>query len=164
MRVQRGGEDTGRKVMIHGRERWTSVLALKFAAQIEKYAGVKGSFMLWNKNKKYDKKNKDPNYLTQNMMKTSKFHCGLHKWAKYNNGMPLFHIDVHGKKDAKKHVTLDLGTMPMNVKYPDQYLWNSLTTQLAAEFRKVFKGMKINGMPANIDDDPRLHGFWGTNV
>ena len=78
--------------------------------------------------------------------------------------MPLFHIDVHGKHEKKGHMNLDLGTMPMQVEYQDQELWYNLTSQLAHEFSKVFKGIKIKGVCAQCDPDPRLHGFWGTNV
>jgi len=56
------------------------------------------------------------------MFKDSKFHCALHKWALVNKNKPLFHIDIHGKKNRKNNADLDLGTMPMEENFWDKEL------------------------------------------
>ena len=45
-------------------EKFSYANALKFASKIEQYTKEKGSFIIWNKEKKFSDSNKDPNYLT----------------------------------------------------------------------------------------------------
>ena len=52
----------------------------------------------------------DPNYLIPALFEHSMFHASLHKFIMNNKGKPLFHLDIHGKKDRKRNSDIDLGT------------------------------------------------------
>ena len=62
-KIVRGGSEIGDKPRIHYREKYASALALKLALGIEKYTKKKGSFCIWNKEKKFCDTDLDPNYL-----------------------------------------------------------------------------------------------------
>ncbi len=46
-------------------------------------------------------------------MHQSPFHRVLHAWALQNEGIPLLHVDIHGKMDRKDSYELDLGVQPL---------------------------------------------------
>jgi hypothetical protein len=91
--------------------------------------------LFWNKDKKFDKFTLDPNYLVRAQFKDSPFHQALHKFVECQSGIanlkdkppnkivqsftslqastPLFHLDIHGKKDRKTNMEIDLGTRAM---------------------------------------------------
>jgi len=98
------------------------------------------------------------------MFKDSKFHCALHKWALVNKNKPLFHIDIHGKKNRKNNADLDLGTMPMEENFWDKELWFNLTEELKKGFDKAFKGIKIRKFKPKCECNPSLHGLWGGDL
>jgi hypothetical protein len=70
-KLKRGGADYGEKKRIHLREKYTSVLALRFGmetATLFKHpktgkTGTCGSFCFWNKEHKLNEIDIDPNYL-----------------------------------------------------------------------------------------------------
>ncbi len=47
----------------------------------------------------------DPNYLSEAQFQQSPWHIFLHIWKTHCNGLPLFHIDIHGchDRDVKKY-------------------------------------------------------------
>ena len=91
--------------------------------------------LFWNKDKKFDKFTLDPNYLVRAQFKDSPFHQALHRFVETQSGIdlnkdkqsnrivqaftplqattPLFHLDIHGKKDRKHNMDIDLGTRAM---------------------------------------------------
>jgi hypothetical protein len=92
----------------------------------------KVSVLIWNREKKFDKFTLDPNYLVRSQLKDSPFHHSLHRFIETQSGIinckekypskliqvfsplqattPLFHLDLHGKKDRKHNMDIDIGT------------------------------------------------------
>jgi hypothetical protein len=88
------------------------------------------SILIWNREKKFDKFTLDPNYLVHSQFKDSPFHQALHRFIETQSGIvrekyptklihtfnsqqapiPLFHLDIHGKKDRKHNMDIDIGT------------------------------------------------------
>lgn len=52
----------------------------------------------------------DPNYQLTHQFKNCPFHQGLHKFIASNKGKPLWHIDIHGKKDRQYDGDIDMGS------------------------------------------------------
>ena len=69
------GETTGERERVHLRESFTSVLAIRWAKESQ------GSFIAWNKGKRLNETDVDPNYLTDKFLQDHPFHLGLHQWA-----------------------------------------------------------------------------------
>jgi hypothetical protein len=166
-KLNRGGADWGDNERIHWREQYTSHLAIKMANCIGKYTdGASGSFMVWNKDKKFSKSDLDPNYLMVKHFKKSPFHCGLHRFWKDYKGLPLLHIDVHGKMDRKDNLDVDLGMAPMEYYWDgkEDELCESLKNAIKKGIDSAFKGKSYKGFKPLCEDDPCLHGHWGETL
>lgn len=70
--------------------------------------------MVWGKSSKIDEIDIDPNYLLEEMFSTSQFHLCLHAWALRNEGLPILHVDVHGKLNRKDDCEVDVGRESLN--------------------------------------------------
>lgn len=80
-----------------------------------------GSFFIWRKEKVYDVKDLDPNYISKPMFDSAPFYIALKKWLwGIRQGQTPFHIDVHGKYDRKDDLLIDLGTVSIGVEFPDE--------------------------------------------
>ena len=100
----------GEKVRIHLREKYTACLAMKLANMYaDKRRGPPGSYCVWSSTHKFNNTDADPNYLLKGREAESPFHRMLHAWALKHPGIPLLHIDIHGKMDRKDSYELDLG-------------------------------------------------------
>ena len=94
---------------------------------------LKGSFLVWHKDKKFHKADLDPNYLVKIQFRNSSFHQSIHRFidtfadvkaSKAASGSvtvktkcPLFHIDIHGKKDRSYNSDIDLGILAMKENF-----------------------------------------------
>ena len=116
-KLWRGGEKYDEKRRIHNRELYTAWLAIKLA-HITGKKGKRNSFMVWGKDKKNFDDDVDPNYLLEPDFPTSQFHLSLHAWAAKNEELPLLHIDIHGKKNRKDNVEIDVGKASMQAHWP----------------------------------------------
>lgn len=159
--LYRGGKEYNTKVTIHGREKHTAILAIRYAAQ------TSGSFCVWNHTKVLSHKELDPNYMIDSKLSISPFHQALHALQAKNPSIPLMHIDIHGKVDRKKNFNLDLGLVSMDVH------WGSSESKFISEFcsglTKGFdKALKLcgqmNGYDARCENNPALHGYWGGGI
>jgi len=112
-KVKRGGDEYGDKRRTHLREKYTAVLAMRFALETQKATKTLGSFCVWSKDHKLNDTDEDPNYLLFGRESRSPFHRMLHAWILNNPGVPLLHVDIHGKMDRKDSYELDLGVSCM---------------------------------------------------
>jgi len=105
----RGGEFMNDKLRTHMREHWASSIVLKLShaiAEIQRNrkapANKEASYVVWNCDQSGVKKEQvlDPNYLIQSQFKHSAFHRSLHLFMQRNEGLPLLHLDIHGKQDT----------------------------------------------------------------
>lgn len=107
--VNRGGEEYGDKRRLNLREKYTVVLAMRFALETQKATQTLGSFCVWSKEHKLKDTDEDPNFLLSGRESRSPFHRMLHAWILNNPGKPLLHVNIHGKTDRKDGYELDLG-------------------------------------------------------
>lgn len=164
LRVWRGGKAVGERLRIHKREHFSTEIALRLAAEVGKL-GVQPSFVLWNcvTARKADKTNLDPNYLIPSQFDRSPWHHALWAYIEHNRGVPLLHIDVHGKKDRKDNLDLDVGMDPLIEFWSDDSEKTALQEAVCDGFRAAMRGMpsQRRGMKFTVEDDPYLGGFWG---
>ena len=77
--------------------------------------------------------------------------------------MPLFHLDIHGKKDRKYNMEIDLGTRAIRDDYhkDDQSGFvQSLVKIFTYKLNNVFQGTEIKGFPVICNPDGELVGKW----
>lgn len=166
IKLVRGGGDTGEATRNHKRERWTAEAVLTVAQGLHR-AGLPASVMFWNPVAGPARGRMDPNYLTASQFRSSPWHRALHRWALGAPGVPLLHVDLHGKVSEKLH--LDLGAAPLEELWPQEdqlFVWN-LKKHLAAGLDKAMEhcGVKsLKGKQIAVDVDPVLHGFWGKDT
>ena len=160
-RVYRGGEEYKEKRRIHLREKYTAVLAMRFARE------VSGSYCVWSHTHKLNETDQDPNYLLAGREQISPFHLALHAWAGCHAG-PLFHVDIHGKMDRKDNYELDLGVICMYHHWTepaDMRFAMAITERLTEGFNKVLATIpKYKEYKAICNNDPVLHGLWGRDL
>ena len=162
------------KRITHLRERWSTELALKLAAAAP--GPDTASFVIWNHKtgKKKDPNNLDPNYLEAEEQPDSPWHRALMRFKQRGGAAkrPMFHIDVHGKKDRKKNLDLDIGMGPMEEHWDEDGM-EQLKEHLEEAFTKVFAGTpelrsrakgSVGRMNFGVEVDPRLSGYWGCDT
>eukprot|EP00949_MAST-11_sp_MAST-11-sp1_P003072 g3072.t1 len=155
----------------HLREKYTTEIVLKLAKALRSYLGIEASFCVWNAKtaKRKDRHNLDANFLFKSEWTRSPFHRSLQKFrAKFlDRGLPCLHIDLHGKRDRKKHSVhqIDVGMEPF-VQHHSCCQWTEeqvdlLRSILTREIDKEFEGLRCGGKAVKANPDPRLHGWWG---
>mmetsp|Transcript_8008 Transcript_8008/g.11907 ORF Transcript_8008/g.11907 Transcript_8008/m.11907 type:complete len:217 (+) Transcript_8008:267-917(+) len=110
----------------------------------------------------------DPNYMMPHEFKDSAWHQSLKKFKKHfeRTNTPIMHIDIHGKKNRKNNMDIDLGVRAMEVLFEDDkqafvdYFHNILAVNLseALEDCPLYKLM-----PFRIAPEAELNGYWGPN-
>lgn len=106
----------------------------------------------------------DPNYLWKVQFSQSYFHRFIHIWANVNlnSNLPLWHIDIHGKKDRPKNRKIDVGILTTLELWAE----NHSKTGFLVDFKKsilknlsqAFEGVTVNSFKVEPDMNPRLHG------
>ena len=80
-KLRRGGiSEYGEKQRTHLREKYTAVLAMRFALETELSPGIGGAYCVWDKKHKLNEIDIDPNYLLVGKEGRSPFHRVLHAW------------------------------------------------------------------------------------
>ena len=161
---------------LHFRERWSTEITVKLAiAAGKRKAASPSSFIIWNYKtaKRKDPKNLDPNYLLDDEQTISPFSSGLKHFRRLPG--PRFHVDVHGKKDRRKNLNLDVGLEPMHAEWPAEDQADSLSTAVGQAFEAFFNTQKSETyrsrakgssgrMPFGVETSPLLHGYWGEDT
>lgn len=166
LKLERGGDASGEQVRTHFRERWTAEIALALARELGA-AGLPASFMVWNRAARPSAKRLDPNFLTRAEFGLSPWHCALHRWALGCQGLPLLHVDFHGKNEPEdKEDQLDLGMAPLERSWPQEH--QDFVLKLKRRLKKLLDAaLALNGVkngrgrPMVVESKPVLNGFWG---
>ncbi|CAE7706757.1 unnamed protein product, partial [Symbiodinium necroappetens] len=174
IKILRGGGDTQERTRNHKRERWTAEISMIVARELCR-AGLPASVMVWNRAAGPGHGRLDPNYLLASQFRLSPWHRALHRWATTvggggpgsGAGIPLLHVDLHGKVSEKLH--LDLGAAPLEEVWPasDQSFVRALKYNFCAKLDKVLadcRVLSLKGKQIKVDADPCLHGFWGEDT
>ena len=164
----RGGS-LGERTRVHYRERWVSEIVLKLSQSIAKKLGsVMGStsFVVWNcaTARKQDPANLDPNYLPLEDLERSPWHRALKRWRDTfaGTGVPLLHIDVHGKMDRKEDLNIDVGTGAMQELWGDRDITHKLKKAAADQLEKALEGRRLYGykqLRMGVEREPVLRGY-----
>lgn len=166
LKLERGGNAKGEQVRTHLRERWTAEIAVALAHELDNI-GMPASVMVWNRAAKSQKGRLDPNFLTREQFQACPWHCALHRWALAAGGMPLLHVDFHGKNEPEGGPdVLDLGVAPLERCWPehDQQFVSKLTRCLKKHLDKALASCGVKngqGHPLVVETKPVLNGFWG---
>lgn len=121
------------------------------------------SFVTWGKEKVEN--DPDPNYLTTEKFSSCVFHNSLHFWAEKYPGIPLFHIDMHGKVNDSKKCEIDVGTKAMKVHLKDGNLVNQIVSFFDQQLNKKMSKVEINGKICSFNSkNPRFSGLWGKGI
>ncbi len=166
----------GEKKRVHLREKYTNTLALRFAigtadvlknSETEKN-GPMGSFCIWRNDHKLNDLDLDPNYLIAENIHESPFHQVLHKFIDMNQGLPLMHVDIHGKMDRKDSYELDLGVACLYKHWANSStidecdFLTGFVECLTKGFNQCLKNIpKWKEYKAVCNNDPYLNGNWG---
>ena len=174
IKIVRGGGDTLERTRNHKRERWTAEISMLVAKELH-LAGLPASVMVWNRIAGPGKGRLDPNYLLRSQFHLSPWHRALHKWATKiggggpatDAGIPLLHVDLHGKVSEKLH--LDLGAAPLEEVWPeqDQSFVRALKFNFCKKLDQVLADCSVfsqKGKQIKVKADPVLHGFWGDDT
>jgi starvation-inducible outer membrane lipoprotein len=83
-----------------------------------------------------------------------------------NKGLPLLHIDIHGRTDKYiDNSDIEFGVMPMKVYFnapaEKEYLIDPIIQKFEEKMNLVFKNQKLNGHKVICNSDCVLHGYWG---
>ncbi|XP_067677056.1 uncharacterized protein [Haliotis asinina] len=160
----RGGWD-GVKKEKHIDEVWVSEIVLKLAKRMSTVFGVPASFMVWNvpRTRPYDERNLDPNFLPKELFGLSPWHQALESFGSYGCDVkqPILHVDIHGKRDRKGDLALDVGMGGMKALWKDKEIVTRLRKGYEQSFTNMFGPMGIvkNGMRFTVDMDPEMSGF-----
>ncbi|KAK3090184.1 hypothetical protein FSP39_009835 [Pinctada imbricata] len=169
IKLWRGGTE-GRRKRIHYREIFITEIVLRLAGEINKIMGFPASFVVWDRRiaMPADFKNLDPNYLTEKQFPNSPFHEALVQFKKYGqlNKFPIMHVDVHGKKNRKTNMDLDIGFKALENHWPEQSFVKWLKSEAETQFEKTFNSPKCekNDMRFTVNIDPSLCGDWGGDL
>jgi len=188
-KLQRLGLYSGDKNRIHLREEWVAYLAIRLAYHLSKIHSEKkkeeakeeskgsnlvaaeklASFMVWSKDKPFNKDDIDPNYINAKLYPQSHFYQGLRKWISSlsENDVP-FHIDIHGKIDRKTDRNIDIGIDSMHQEwpYPDKgSVFAKELDILSIEYiNNAFVGVKCDDMDVTGVTECYLSGYWGAGI
>jgi len=166
LKLERGGAASGEKVRTHLRERWTAEIALALARELSNL-GLPASVMVWNRTARPRGGRLDPNFLTREQFHLCPWHCALHRWLLGSKGLPLLHIDFHGKNEPDGNADcLDLGMAPLERSWPvtEQGFVLTLKHRLKKYLDKALTSHGVTngkGQPLKVDSKPTLNGFWG---
>lgn len=171
IKLWRGGTE-GRRRRIHYREIHVTEILLKVANEINRIAGIPPSFIIWDRRVAMpaDFKNLDPNYLTEKQFPQSPFHEALEYFKHFGreNKLPLLHIDMHGKKNRKTNMDLDVGFKAMETHWKDQSFVKWLKSETECVFTNMFSDPKYiyekNNMRFTVNVNPSLCGDWGGDL
>ncbi|CAK9004677.1 Uncharacterized protein CT_035 [Durusdinium trenchii] len=174
MKIVRGGGGTLERTRNHKQERWTAEISMLVARELY-LAGLPASVMVWNRIAGPGRGRLDPNYLLRSQFNLSPWHRALHKWATKiggggpatDAGIPLLHVDLHGKVSEKLH--LDLGAAPLEEVWPeqDQSVVRALKFNFCKKLDKALADCRVlsqKGKQIKVEADPALHGFWGADT
>eukprot|EP01060_Flectonema_neradi_P008120 TRINITY_DN1579_c0_g1_i1.p1 TRINITY_DN1579_c0_g1~~TRINITY_DN1579_c0_g1_i1.p1 ORF type:complete len:406 (+),score=63.90 TRINITY_DN1579_c0_g1_i1:40-1218(+) len=165
----RGGA-LGERKRVHWKERWVSEIVLKMSQGLGLHMDWlmgSSSFMVWNSitARKQDPSNLDPNYLIADDFDKSDWHQTLIKWKKSfeGTGIPLLHIDVHGKVDRKDNLAIDVGCGAMEELWTDRKKETSLLKKtICDELQKSLEGRRTYGykqLKMVVEREPELRGW-----
>lgn len=160
-------DEYGEKQRTHLREKYTAVLAMRFALETDLSPGIGGAYCVWDKKHKLNEIDIDPNYLLKGNEGRSPFHRVLHAWQLANLGLPLLHVDIHGKMDRKDSYDLDLGVACLHKHWlhEEPEFVNAFIGRLTSGFNKVLASIpKYKEYKAVCNNDPDLHGNWGGDL
>jgi len=145
---------------LHMREEHATELAILLAAE------VNASFICWNAiATSGDPANLDPNYLYESQLLASPWHHALRTLRdRFSHlSVPMFLVDVHGKRDRREHLRMDVGVSALR--------WRSslVATQLCDELRALLGKLldelsPIDGKHFGVDfpaEGERGNGAWG---
>ncbi|KAL9655196.1 hypothetical protein ABK040_008971 [Willaertia magna] len=171
LQVYRGGVETGEEIRLHQKERFTNEICVILSKKIKQLMNIEGSFVIWNTKtaKKKDPNNLDPNYLLESQFMESPWHLALLKFKKQlweEQSIPIFHIDIHGKKNRKDERDIDVGMAPMSSLWDNSnqaiLLHKVFCDNLEKEMSFIKK--KFSGFKIGIKREPYLNGYWGDNT
>ena len=169
IKLWRGGTE-GRRKRIHYREVLITEIVLRLSAEINKITGYPSSFVVWDRRVAMpaDFRNLDPNYLTEKQFPHSPFHEALVQFKKYGacNKFPIMHVDVHGKKNRKSNMDLDIGFKAMENNWPEASFVKWLKSEAETKFQNAFNSPRCekNDMRFTVNVDPSLCGDWGGDL
>ena len=106
----------------------------------------------------------DPNYQLTRQFKDCPFHQGLHRFISRNRASPMWHIDIHGKKDRQHDGDIDMGSEALRVyASADEYVRfvKPMVQFLEKHLNKLFYGKMIKVYPVKVNPDAQLNGYWG---
>ncbi|KAG2374735.1 hypothetical protein C9374_010479 [Naegleria lovaniensis] len=166
--VYRGGKLSDDE-KVHLKESLTSEIALLLAAKVRNMLhSLEGSFVVWNMKtiQEEDISHMDPNYLLPHQYCESPFHLFLHKFKNLYKGIPMLHVDIHGKVNRRDNRNIDVGFAPMM-----EYWSNSIHAKLLKDdFCKRLTNAvalctrSINGFKIGIEKEPQQNGWRGENA
>ena len=76
---------------------------------------------------------------------------------------PLFHLDIHGKKDRKHNMEIDIGTRAIredHVKDDQETFVRPLIRTFTQKLNDVFQGLDIKGHKVVGNPEGELVGKW----
>lgn len=153
-----GGKDYIEKASVHLRETFTSFLAWNFARNT---LTGKNSFLFWGKSNTINEKDIDPNYMLEKHFPVHPFHQSLHNWANKNQGLPILHVDIHGKTNRHNCCEVDIGILSMKEHWKGDPLFHKIQ-DFFKEHGNIFEGLKFGEFECKFNTDPALHGLWGS--
>eukprot|EP01063_Lacrimia_lanifica_P040899 TRINITY_DN9423_c0_g1_i1.p1 TRINITY_DN9423_c0_g1~~TRINITY_DN9423_c0_g1_i1.p1 ORF type:complete len:439 (+),score=153.72 TRINITY_DN9423_c0_g1_i1:113-1429(+) len=165
----RGGA-FGERTRVHYRERWVSEIVLKLSQAVARKLHLlmgSTSYLIWNcaTAKKQDASNLDPNYLIEADFPNSPWHQALVKWKALfaDTGIPLLHVDLHGKLDRKDNLDIDVGTGAMEELWgPARDVARALKTVTSEELEKALENRRSYGykqLKMGVERNPQLRGY-----
>lgn len=171
IKLWRGGTE-GRRRRIHYREIHVTEILLRVANEINRIAGIPPSFIIWDRRVAMpaDFKNLDPNYLTEKQFPQSPFHEALEYFKQFgrDNKIPILHIDMHGKKNRKTNMDIDVGFKAMETHWKDQSFVRWLKSETECAFTNMVSDPKYtyekNNMRFTVNVNPSLCGDWGGDL
>ncbi|KAF0984302.1 hypothetical protein FDP41_007479 [Naegleria fowleri] len=167
--VYRGGKVSDDSERLHLKETFTSEIALLLAAKVRNMLNsLEGSFVVWNMKTVHeeDSSHIDPNYLMPEQYSLSPFHLFLHKFKKLYNGIPMLHVDIHGKVNRRDNRNIDVGFAPMM-----EFWSNSIHAKiLKDDFCKRLTNAvslctrSVGGFKVGVEKEPSQNGLRGENA
>eukprot|EP00759_Apiculatamorpha_spiralis_P014359 PhF_6_TR21034/c0_g1_i1/m.30259 len=155
---------------LHKRELYTSEVILLLSQSFFRCPPrIGASYIVWNVramrcNGEEVASQPDPNYLFETEFERSAWHTALCAFRLRWGGLPLLHIDIHGKKDRKENLHIDIGLSALKMYNEECYrkVKDMLGTQLGAVLRSMppSKSGKCYGVYFP-EDGERGCGFWG---
>ena len=86
----------------------------------------------------------------------------FHAWGSKLNKLPLFHVDIHGKKDSQDSCEIDVGTRSIKRAWGKTSLRKNLIDFFDGEGSKKLEGINFRGLPCKFNSrSPAFGGYWG---